>query len=63
MNFTSFIYTDFASVSISNVPSTDYTMTYQVLDNYTYRIIVQPIGYIFMYNYSVTVTTKAQPST
>jgi hypothetical protein len=55
--------TTFQTVSIESVDSAAYTVTYQPLTSSSYRILVEPIGYIFLYNYTVTVTTKDQPAT
>ena len=39
-----------------------FTYTYSNLSTKVYRIIVEPKGYIFLYNATITVTTQAEPS-
>lgn len=39
-----------------------FSVTYKILGSTSYRIILQPIGYIFLYNATFTVTTEAQPN-
>ena len=38
-----------------------FTFTYQILNTKTYRIIMEPKGYIFLYNATITVTTMDLP--
>ena len=62
LNFSSFDMTTFQTISISSISSSEYTVTYQQLTSSSYRIFVEPIGYIFLYNDTVLVTTKSQPA-
>ena len=39
-----------------------FNISYQNLNSNSYRIIIQPISYIFLYNATFTVTTKIQPT-
>jgi hypothetical protein len=62
LDFTTFSMTTFQTVSIDGVAAGEYTVTYTQLSNSSYRITLQPTGYIFLYNQTVTVTTKTQPA-
>lgn len=62
LDFTSFDMTTFQSISIDGVSSSDYTVSYQQLTDYSYRLKIEPVGYIFLYNQTVTVTTIDQPA-
>lgn len=59
LNFGTFDMTTFQTISIQNVDASEYTVTYQQISSTEYRIIIEPLGYIFLYNYTVTITTKA----
>lgn len=63
LDFTTFDMTTFQTVSIDGVDASEYTVAYTQLSNSSYRITLQPNGYIFIYNQTVTVTTKTQPAT
>lgn len=39
-----------------------FTVTYVDLSSSSYRIVLEPKTYIFLYNATFTVTTKAEPS-
>lgn len=54
---------NFQTLEVSNYPLSAFNITYEWLNSNTYRIKVKPIGYIFLYNETVTVTTMAVPST
>ena len=66
LNFTSFNYKTFQTISISSSNqyySLDmFSVTYKMLSTSSYRIILQPIGYIFLYNATFTVLTEAAPN-
>ena len=56
--------TEFQTISIDNSPE-GYTMDmfdvrYVVMSNSLYRIIIEPKGYIFLYNATFRVTTRAE---
>ncbi len=40
-----------------------FDVSYRTISGSTYRIILKPKGYIFLYNATFTVTTKAQDNT
>jgi len=66
MNFNTFNYKSFQTITISS-GNMHYTIdmfnvTYQITSGSSYRIILQPLGYIFLYNATFTVTTEAQPN-
>ena len=63
LDFSTFDYENFQTISIEKISSGEYTLSYQILDKYSYRIIIQPKGYIFLYNDTVSVTTMALPAT
>ncbi len=67
LNFSSFDYKNFQTISISssNIQYTIdmFNVSYKLLSATTYRIILKPLGYIFLYNATFTVTTKAQDNT
>lgn len=54
--------TTFLSVSIEGLDTSAYTVTCRGWHDFFYYIFVKPIGYAFLYNRTVTVTTKAQPA-
>lgn len=57
LNFTSFNYQTFQTVAITNNDINNFNITTQITGTNSYRIIVQPKGFIFLYNETVTVTT------
>lgn len=63
VDFTIIDMTTFQTVDVAGVAPSSYTVTYAQLTNSSYRITLQPTGYIFLYNQTVTVTTKVQPAT
>jgi hypothetical protein len=64
INFTTFDYVKFQTLSISNYDLNSSFYTYYTLtSNSSYRITIEPIGYIFLYNETVTVETVEQSST
>ncbi len=63
INISTFDQINFQTISIDKASPSDYTLSYQNLTSNSYRIIVQPTNYVFFYNYSVSVTTKAVPTT
>jgi hypothetical protein len=66
LNFTSFNYQNFQTITISssNMAYTlsMFTVTYKLMSGSAYRISLKPAGYIFLYNATFTVTTEAQPN-
>jgi len=40
-----------------------FNVTYKLISGTTYRIILKPLGYIFLYNATFTVTTRPQTNT
>jgi hypothetical protein len=54
---------NFQNISIEKISSSEYTVSYQLIDKYSYRIIIEPKGYIFLYNDTVSITTMALPAT
>ena len=62
LNFSTFNYQTFQNVTISNNDISNFDVSYQLLDGKSYRIIVKPKGFIFLYNETVTVTTKEPTS-
>ena len=65
IDFTTFPYTTFQSITISNDMYTIdmFTITYTIINATAYRIIMEPKGYIFLYNATITCTTMAFPGT
>lgn len=66
IDFKTFDYKNFQTISIDS-GNMHYTIdmfnvTYQIKSGSSYRIILKPSGYIFLYNATFTVTTKAQPN-
>ena len=64
LNFSSFPYTTFQSFSFD---STLYTLNmfnfeYVITSNSSYRVIMEPKGYIFLYNVTITCTTMVEPT-
>lgn len=62
LNYSSFDYINFQTVTIDS-GNLHYTLdmfnvTYKKLSGSSYRIILKPSGYIFLYNATFTVTTK-----
>ena len=67
LNFSSFDYQNFQTITISS-SNIQYTLdmfdvSYQLISGSTYRIKLKPTGYIFLYNATFTVTTRAQTNT
>lgn len=64
LNYSTFDYVNFQMLFISSplYSMSMFNVTYKIVDNFTYRIIVQPTGYTFLYNDTLTVTTKNQTS-
>jgi len=59
IDFTIFDYVNFQTISVNNYPLSAFTLNYTIIDSKTYRIKIKPVGYIFLYNETVTVTTKS----
>lgn len=64
LDFSTFDYKNFQTITITS-GSIQYTLdmfdvSYRQISSSTYRIILKPTGYIFLYNATFTVTTKAQ---
>ena len=67
LDFTTFDYQNFQTINITS-KDLAYTMdmfnvTYTQISNSCYRITLEPKTYIFLYNATFTVTTKADPGT
>jgi hypothetical protein len=62
LNFSTFDMTSFQTVSISNQQLANYNVAYEVTSTSSYRISLEPKGYVFLYNETVTVLTKDPPS-
>lgn len=65
LDFSTFPYQTFQTFTISSDIYT-YTLdmfnfTYQILNGRTYRIIMEPKGYIFLYNATINCTTMDKP--
>jgi hypothetical protein len=63
MDFNAFDYQNFQTIAISS-DNLHYTLdmfdvSYKLLSNSSYRIVLQPKSYIFLYNATFTVTTRA----
>jgi len=58
IDYATFNHTGFQTVSISGVISSAYSIAYTILDSKSYRITVSLIGYVFLYNETVSVVTK-----
>lgn len=67
LDFTTFDYQNFQAITISSsnmhYDLSMFTVTYKVIGKGTYRIILEPVGYIFLYNATFTVTTKNYDNT
>lgn len=63
MDFTTFPMQTFQSFSFENamIAIDAFNVTYTVVNSTTYRITLQPKGYAFLTNESITVTTQAYP--
>lgn len=64
LDFTTFDYMNFQSIAIDS-NNMHYTLSmfdisFKLLTSNSYRIILKPNGYIFLYNATFTVTTRAQ---
>lgn len=59
LDFDTFPYKDFQTFSIDNDLYTldMFNFDYVITSNSSYRIIMQPKGYIFLYNATITCTT------
>ena len=63
LNFsTNFDMTNFQTIDFEGISPAEYTVSYQQLTNNSYRIYIEPKGYIFLYNKTVTITPKTQPA-
>jgi hypothetical protein len=63
LNYSSFDYINFQTITIDS-GNLHYTLdmfnvTYKKLSGSSYRIILKPGGYIFLYNATFTVTTRS----
>jgi len=63
LDFNTFPYKDFQSFSIDNPLYTldMFNFEYEITSNSSYRIIIEPKGYIFLYNATFTCTTMDFP--
>ena len=61
LDFATFDQAGFQTVTISGVEQASYALSYSTLTSNSYRITVSLVGYIFLYNETVSVTTKTQP--
>lgn len=61
LNFSTFDYINFQDISIANQDMSSFTVYYTITSSSSYRITIEPKGYIFLYNDTVTVTTADQP--
>ena len=60
MDFSVFDEQTFQTVSISNLDSSKYTVSYALIDDFSYRITIQPNGYVLLYNETVTILTRSE---
>jgi hypothetical protein len=64
LNFSTFDMAAFQTISISAAEGSYslsmFNITYQQLSRSSYRIIIEPLGYIFLYNATFTVRTRAE---
>ncbi len=63
LNFSTFDYNNFQTISIENNDLANFITYITITGSSSYRITVEPKGYIFLYNETVTVTTVDPPST
>lgn len=56
-------YQTFQTIDITNNDINNFNIYYSITSASSYRITVQPKGYIFLYNETVTVTTREEPTT
>ena len=62
IDFTVLDYQNFQTIGISNQKISNFNVGYVITSNSSYRISVEPKGYAFIYNDTVTVTTMDPPS-
>jgi hypothetical protein len=66
LDFTTFNYQTFQNITIESkniVYTLDmFNVTYKILNSNSYRIILEPVSYIFLYNATFIVTTESQPA-
>lgn len=64
LDFTTFDYEGFQTITIdSNLYTLDmFTFTYTLMSDRSYRIVMEPKGYIFLYNATINVITMDMPS-
>ena len=62
LDYNTFDMQSFQTVSITQVDTASYNLTYAVLSNSSYRITIALQGYVFIYNETVSVTTKSEPT-
>ena len=62
LDFATFDMANFQSVSISDQNMDSFIITYAQATASSYRITVEPKGYIFLYNSTVSVTTVDPPT-
>ncbi len=64
LDFTTFDYINFQSITIDSknllYTLSMFDISYKKISVSSYRIILKPTGYIFLYNATFTVTTRAQ---
>lgn len=63
VDFVALDYQNFQTLSISNTQLPSFNIGYSITSGSSYRITIQPKGYIFLYNETVTVTTREEPTT
>lgn len=50
LDFNSFNYATFQTVNVANNDIANFDVTYSITGNNSYRIILKPKGFIFLYN-------------
>jgi len=63
MDFNTFDYQNFQTISITNQNLGNYDITYTLTSSMAYRITLQPKGFAFLYNETVDVVTVLPPAT
>jgi hypothetical protein len=63
MDFSTFDYQNFQSITITNQDLANYDVTYTITSGLSYRITLQPKGFAFLYNETVNVVTVDPPAT
>lgn len=63
MDFSTFDYQNFQTITITNQDLANYDVTYTITSGLSYRITLQPKGFAFLYNETVNVVTVDPPTT